>query len=190
MNALLDRLKLWHKFTVLTLLGMVMCAVPLMLYLRDVNSALDASRTERQGIEPLRQVSEVQRQVLSHRGFARLVITGDAPAERLQALQRELEPALAAVDQSVRAVPQESEIQHHWSAALKDFKRLQEDLAGRKLDVNASYEAHTAVLGNLRAPLEHVADRYMLTLDPTADGYFLQQAAVHSAPRQIGRAHV
>jgi methyl-accepting chemotaxis protein len=185
MNALLNRLKLWHKFAVLTLLGMVMCAVPLMLYLRDVNSVLEASRTELQGIAPLRQVSELQRHMLSHRGTARLVIMGEAPVERLQTIQRELEPALAAVEQSVRAVPQDSEIQHHWAAAMKDFKRLQEDLAGRKLDVNASFEAHTAVLGNLRALLEHVADRYLLTLDPTADGYFLQQAAVHSSPRLI-----
>ncbi len=185
MNALLDRLKLWHKFTVLTLLGMVMCAVPLLLYLRDVNGVLDATRTERQGIEPLRQVSELQRQVLSHRGTARLVIMGEAPTERLQALQRDMAPGLAAVEQAVRAVPQDSEIQQHWGAVVKDLKRLQEDLAGRKLDANASFEAHTAVLGNLRALLEHVADRYLLTLDPTADGYFLQQAAVHSAPRLI-----
>lgn len=146
MKSMLERLKLWHKFALLTTLGALMCAVPLTLYLRDFNANLASTRTEIEGIGPIRQVSALQRLVLAHRGQSRITLLGQADPAKLAALQRDLQPAWAAVEQLVKAVPQNDEFQHHWGEALKAWKLVQAGLDGKQFDPETAFAAHDGVL--------------------------------------------
>ena len=103
MNSLLDRMKLWQKFALLTALGILMCLVPLGIYLRDYNAQIESTRAELSAIGPMKQLANVERVVLTHRGTTRLVLNGQAEASRLQGLQREMQADWASVDQIGRA---------------------------------------------------------------------------------------
>src|SRR4051812_6033077 len=99
MNALLNRLLLWQKFTLLGLFSIVLVAVPLTLYVNESNKALDTAETEARGIEPTRAVLALVLLAQQHRDLSALMLAGNEAAQGQRAAkQDEVEKAFAATD--------------------------------------------------------------------------------------------
>jgi methyl-accepting chemotaxis protein len=179
MKNLLAKLMLWQKFALLGVLGLVLCAVPMTLMIRQMNSNIDSTRTELSGVEPVRQVTALIRLLQTHRGTLGMALASKADGgTQVAALQGDIKRAWSQVQHQVDTAPPNDEIRHHWGVVSKDWAQINEGMAAKTLTGTASFELHSDLLQNARDLLEHFADQYGLTLDPAADGYFLQNAAV------------
>ena len=169
MQKLMSTMKLWHKFALLGGLGTVMCALPLTLYVQATNEQMAAARLEHQGVAPLKLAVEVQQQMQSA-----LMSRGQDPS----ALDASLGNSRREFGDLMKRTP-DSEAAEHWGEALQAWTQVQSSLkAGREVHEGVASANHA--LGEV---IEHLAEDYGLTLDPYADGYYLQSAVVIDGTR-------
>jgi methyl-accepting chemotaxis protein len=183
MKHLLRRFNLWQKFTLLGLLGFVMCALPMGLVLRDSMKQSATARLEREGIAPSRQALSLMRQLQLHRGLSNLTLGGQASAEVDRKIRSSdvlngidaLLPALSGED-FTEARAQLKEVHTGWLALAKAVSE-------RSLLAEDSFERHTELVALVQDLVVHVADGYGLSLDPEATTYFMTIAATDHLPR-------
>ncbi|MBQ0931328.1 methyl-accepting chemotaxis protein [Ideonella alba] len=182
MKNLLARLLLWQKFAVLGVLALVLCAVPLALLMRTEFATLGSTRLELAGVEPIRHTHALLRAVETRRTAMVQLASSDEAVRRLApAGDGGFSAAYATVEKTVGTITGDDEISHHWGEIAKASQALAAlgTVDDSKLDdAMAQFDA---MLQNGRDLQEHIADHFGLTLDPAADGYFLQAAAVMDA---------
>jgi methyl-accepting chemotaxis protein len=185
MKNLLNSLMLWQKFLLLGALGALMCSVPLFLLLQSETRQIETTRLELSGMTPVQDLTSLIRLLQQHRGAMALSLNGNGEGAKVAAAkQAEIKAVLPKLALHVASV-HEKEIDEHWTAVDKQWKDIMENAGAGKLTPAASFQVHTNMLQDARDLLEHFADHYGLTLDPEADGYFLQSAAVVDAMNLI-----
>ncbi len=178
MKTLLNNMLLWQKFLVLGALGALMCAVPLTLMLRNETQQIESTRLEVAGIVPIQQASALIKAMQAHRTDMALVAAGvDEGRKRESASRADMLRLWPQVQAQVDAA-NDSEVREHWAGASKAWKALSDGQNAGTVTGPFSLKQHNDMLDNARDMLEHIADHYGLTLDPTAGGYFLQAAGV------------
>ncbi|MBK7614967.1 MAG: methyl-accepting chemotaxis protein [Burkholderiales bacterium] len=181
MKNLLNSMMLWQKFLLLGALGALMCSVPLTLLVRAETQQIDATRLEASGIAPVRQATAMIQAMQQHRTAMALSIAGADEGVKLAASsQAEISKLWPALQAEVDAT-NDTEVRDHWSSVGKHWKDLAASEAAGTRNTAASLQGHNQMLQDTRDMLEHMADHYGLTLDPEADGYFLQAAVVVDA---------
>jgi methyl-accepting chemotaxis protein len=175
--SILDRLLLWHKFMVLSVVGIVLAAIPATLYMHETGKNLDAIVTEAQARAPMATILKTIQTTQQHRGLAALVLGGVTDAESKRAdKQREADQNYEAMTAIVKGL-NNKDIDAAWSSAKQDWETLRSGVAGRTLTVPQSYEAHTALVPKLLIVVDLVADSFGLNLDPDLDTYQLTKTA-------------
>ncbi len=102
-DTALNRLRLWQKFAVLALFGVVLVAAPFILYVHESGKTIQATRQESSGLRPMRLLMKTLQLAQQHRGLAMITLNGDASAEaRRTALQGETDQAFEALDAALR----------------------------------------------------------------------------------------
>jgi methyl-accepting chemotaxis protein len=180
--SILDRLLLWHKFMILSVVGIVLTAIPATLYMHETGKNLDAIVTEAQARAPMATILKTIQTTQQHRGLAALVLGGVTDAESKRAdKQREADQNYEAMTAIVKGL-NNKDIDAAWASAKQDWETLRSGVAGRTLTVPQSYEAHTALVPKLLIVGDLVADSFGLNLDPDLDTYQLIQAMYYQLP--------
>jgi methyl-accepting chemotaxis protein len=180
--AALDRLLLWQKFTLLSIVGLVLTAIPATLYLHETNANLDALAKEIDARAPIATILNTIQTTQQHRGLAALVLGGTTDAEGKRAdKQRETDQNYDAMSAIVKGLNDQA-IEAAWDSARQDWETLRNGVASKSLTVKQSYEAHTALVPKLLAVADLVADHFGLNLDPDLDSYQLIQATYYQLP--------
>jgi len=181
-DSVLDRLLLWHKFVILSVVGIIVAAIPATLYLRESTSKLDAATTEAHARGPMTTILKTIQMTQQHRGLSALVLGGVKEAEgKREDKQREvdqLHEQMNAIVASLRS----RQVSAAWSNAQQDWHALRAGVSGRTLSVQQSYQAHTALVPKLLTVSDLLADHYRLNLDPDLDTYQLIQAMYYNLP--------
>ncbi len=178
MKHVLSRLMLWQKFAVIGILSMVMCVVPLMLYLQEAAKQIEATDLERQGLPAVQGMTELLHGLQQHRGLSTLVLLGNQQMAAQRAdVQKQITDRIDGVTQAIANAPNKS-LQSRWVSIKSRWGLLAKQVETGALDSPASLKAHTALIAESADLLESLADGYGLTLDPEASGYFLQSALV------------
>ncbi|MBN8487852.1 MAG: HAMP domain-containing protein [Burkholderiales bacterium] len=181
MKNLLARLLLWQKFALLAMLGLVLCAAPLVLLLINENEQIAVTRQESAGVEPIRQTHALLRAVENHRTALVIRASGNEQTRQLSSTASPgLEQALTPV-QALAGAIQDDEIREHWGEIAKAGAALTSLGEVRPDNLEQAVSHLGVMLQNTRDLQEHVADHYGLTLDPAAAGYYLQAAVVFDA---------
>lgn len=182
MKNLLARLLLWQKFAVLGGLAMVLCAVPLAMLLRAEFSTLSSTRLEMDGVGPIRQTHALLRSTEMRRlALVQLASSDEAVRRLAPAGDAGFAAAYASVEKTVSGITGDDEISMHWSALTKANQEVAALGTIDESKLDAAMFQLEVMLQNGRDLQEHLADHFGLTLDPAADGYFLQAAAVVDA---------
>jgi methyl-accepting chemotaxis protein len=183
MQKLFAKLMLWHKFAVLGLLGAVLCAVPLSLYLREIQVQIDVAQLEKDGVTPMKNALSL----LHNMQFGMADRLAAADGAKSSAASAGADKAVAeqmdAIDKLIANNPQ-SEAAEHWALAKKDWIRLQTK-SGDAQNAADILATQAAINHNMREMIEHLAEDYGLTLDPFANGYYLQSAMVIDGARLV-----
>lgn len=101
---LVSRFQVRHRFAALGVVGVLVCALPLLQVLRYQGAALDANRSAQAALDPLADAVSVQRSLVVHRDVAGAVLrgAGQREAERRQQ-QRVVNERLTDLDISLRS---------------------------------------------------------------------------------------
>jgi methyl-accepting chemotaxis protein len=174
-------MKLWQRFALLGMMGILLVLPPLVLFLDSSNKNIDYSATERSGVAPSEAALRLLQRVQQHRGLSAAFVTSGQLADQRSAKSGEVDRTLAEVETLLKG---DNRATSKLLAQVRsDWQSLQARVASRSLSTADSYQAHTALCEVLLLLLEGVADRYGLALDPDADSYYLMRGVLFDLPQ-------
>ncbi|MES2263346.1 MAG: methyl-accepting chemotaxis protein [Pseudomonadota bacterium] len=181
-HSTLDRLLLWQKFIILSVIALLLTSIPTAFYLREADKTLSASLAEQRGLPPTAAILKVIQTTQQHRGLAALALGGVAGSdEKREAKQREADLAYEKMDAIVRGFHNPA-IEQAWAVPKREWETLRSQVASRAIGVPESYAAHTALIPKLLIVNDLTADLFGLSLDPDIDSYQLIQSMYYQLP--------
>lgn len=188
--SILEKLHLWQKFVLLSVIALILTTIPTLLYFFESSKNLDAALAEKQGLPAMAQILKTIQLTQQHRGLSALVLGGvDSEKGKREAKQNEADTAYASMAAIVKNL-HDKNIQDAWNKAEQAWNTLREQVSKASIDVPASYQAHSALVPKLLAVNDLVGDYYGLSLDPNIDSYQLIQAMYYVQPyltEEMGR---
>jgi len=173
-------LKLGHKFFLLTVLAIMMFALPSVALLTGSLEQIAMTELEKQGGEYLLKTVKLQQVVQMHRGLANRVLAGDSSVvERWLTARRDIDAQLAeiaALDKKYAALGMGADL----AQLRQEWARLLASLPRAKAD--DSFWLHTAWIESLLHFNRKIADASALSLDPEIDSYYLQALSIGLLP--------
>ena len=180
--SFLERLLLWHKFVIISIIALILTSIPTYLYMREADKNLDAALLETEGLAPVATALKAIQLTQQHRGLSALVLGGvDSVKEQREARQKQADQIYATLDGIVKGLHNKG-IDAAWEPARQDWEALGKNVASRAIDVPQSYAAHTALVPKLLVVNDLIADYYGLSLDPDLDSYQLIQSMYYQLP--------
>lgn len=176
---LLNRLRLWQKFTLLGVLGLLLVGPPLLLYVLEANKSIDFTQVGRAAIAPGRAAHTLLRLVQQHRGLSAAELGAHTLLTQRQAIQVEANQALAALEADMAQDPRLRGLLGNLRA---DWTRLAQGGNAGQWTVRQSYALHTALCQSLVELIERIADASGLSLDPQTNRYHLMRAVFVTLP--------
>ena len=179
----LRNMALWQKFATLGALSALMCALPFLKVVEYKNAEITVARAEAAGVEPVQIAIVLQRRLQTHRGLSSLALGGDNSGEaRRLAARAEINIQFAALGKSLgelgytKSAEQARAMQTAWD-------KVSQQVDKHEIKAAASLQAHSALVQQNLQLLDSVADASGLSLDPTAESYYLMTAVVDHLPR-------
>jgi methyl-accepting chemotaxis protein len=183
MNALLNRLRLWQKFAILGLFGVVLVAAPFILYLNESGKVISAAKLERQGLAPIRLVLKTLQLAQQHRGLSAMALGGNAAAQPKRAAKmEETDQAFAALEAELQKNVKSAAISSAWQQDKDNWNALKGKVGQGAISAPESFAEHTAMIGQLFRVKGLLMEHYGLSFDPEAQSNYLIDAALMQAP--------
>ncbi|MGB3276813.1 MAG: methyl-accepting chemotaxis protein [Castellaniella sp.] len=182
-DTALNRLRLWQKFAVLALFGVVLVAAPFILYVLESGKTIDATRLELRGLQPMHQMMKVLQLTQQHRGLSMITLNGDTSAEsRRAALQTDTDRVFEALDADLRQDVRDPAVLGVWQEALQGWKTLEDQVARKAIKPADNFQAHVDLIAQLLRAKSLLLQHYGLSFDPQAQGYYLVDMALNQVP--------
>ncbi|MED5621990.1 methyl-accepting chemotaxis protein [Ideonella sp. BN130291] len=180
---LIHRLSVGHKLLLLGVLVLAAISVPLYLQLKLSRELIGAAESERQGVEPARQLMKLVQLTQQHRGLSAGLLGGNASvAAARDAKKAEVAKAIATLDTRFKAETLPAGMADAWRLAQQDWQALQAAVDDRKLSAAESSTQHAALITRYFKTLDGLLDHTGLILDPQADTYYLMSATLIKLP--------
>ena len=191
-QRLASGLQVRHRFAALGVVGVLMCAVPLLQVLRFQGDALSATRAAQAALDPLANAVALQRGLVQHRDVAGAVLRGvsSREGERRQR-QRVVNERLTELELSLRASDQARATQEG-EALRGDWTELSRRVEERSVAASDSDAAHRLLVEQTLQVIDYVS-LAMLDLGPGLDrtagpeASAWVQAVLHTLPRESAR---
>ena len=181
-NAVLDRLLLWQKFIILSVIALVLAGIPATLYMREAGKTLDSALGEEAGLAPTATILQVIQLTQQHRGLSALLLGGvETVKDKRDAKQKEADQAYEKFDALVKSFNNKA-IDEAWATPKREWEDLRNRVSNRTITVPESYAAHTALVPKLLVVNDLTADLFGLSLDPDVDSYQLIQSMYYQLP--------
>ena len=183
MKSILGRLLLWQKLAILGVFGLMQVAVPLYLFIGQVNEDVASAEREASGMRPTQVLLESIKTMQQHRALSALVLGGDNEVRgALEAKSADVSKAIADVD-ALRSTFPGGGIDSHWTDITQRWNTLQKNVTSKAIDVDQSRIEHTALVLDILTALDVTADDSGLSRDPDPKADHLATAMVLRMPR-------
>ena len=178
MRTWLNRWQLWHKFALLGLLGLLMLAPPVWLFVRESSTKIQALEREHKGLEPVRRVLEAVTLLQRHRTLAVRLQVGDSETPVSMLLARsQIDGALAQIQALLPSI-KTSQIELLWNKTLAQWNYLQLILNTESVAPALVFDTHSNAIGLLLKIRYQLVDDFGFSLDAQAPTYLLGRAAL------------
>ena len=175
---LLRTLRLWQRFVVLGLIGLVMCLVPLQKVVSYKKGEIAVAQAEANGLSPLRLSIDLQKALQRHRLLAGATLGGVSGADEARVkVAADVEQRYAALIARLGELAYADALRET-EASRGRWKSLAADVVERRVDAARSIEAHSALITQNLHAMDAIADASGLSLDPVAESYYVMTAAV------------
>jgi len=179
---LLERTGLKLQFLVVMVLMMVPLGMLLKSYTGAQYRGIEFAQSELVGLDYVGRLATLQRHLAEHRGLENSALNGsDRATVALPGKSREIESAIAAVDEFESAHPGLFETARQWGEIKSGWNALE----NAKLGARESFDRHTALVAAILAHIRRVATESYLILDPESDSYPLISALTDAVPLAI-----
>lgn len=190
MNILLNRLLLWQKFALLALLGALLIAAPLSLYVLESDKSIEAANLEVRAIVPIQTVLKVVQLMQQHRGLSAMLLGGNIDAKGPRAAkQEEVSKAIDSMDAALKQL--EAPVVASEIAPIKEeWTAIAAKLAQQSISAKDSFADHTALITKLLKVNEMLVDRFGLSVNPEFDTRNLIESTLIQSPQlteELGR---
>ncbi len=183
MKNILRRISLWQKFAFLGLIAAVIATIPLFQVVTYKNAELAVAQAEDAGLDPVRTLVSLQKNLQAHRGLAAMVLSGNTAVDtERRARQADVNTQFAALDKQLTTLGY-TKAADPAKAMKTGWDQLSQKVDARAINAKDSFEAHTALVEQNIAVIEMVADASGLSLDPVAESYYVMTAVVDHLPR-------
>ena len=185
---LLNRLRFPVKFALLGLITVLVVGILLLQLTMSLRASIVYAEKELATGERLPPVLKVIQLVQQHRGLSSSVLSGnEAMRPRLQNKTEEVVTAMGQADTALSgdAAPAAAA---RWKEVRRDWEALRS--GGLQLTQRDSVVAHTALVGKIMDAFHDLGDDGGLSLDPSADSFYLLGVVLHSLPdvgERLGR---
>ncbi|RAN43039.1 chemotaxis protein [Herbaspirillum rubrisubalbicans] len=193
MTRLLANLKLWQKFALLGVLGLILFGVPTALYYGSTAHTIKLKQEEIAGVEPVRRLLRSVQLMQQHRGMSAVMLNGAADmAGPRQAKAAEVDQALQALGEGLAPMGRDDpQALGSFNKLVETWNKVRDAVAAKAITPPESFAAHSAAIAALFDLNERMLDYYHYTVDPDFDSTQLINAAFISMPaltEDLGRA--
>ena len=183
MVGLIRNLRFSHKFLLIAMIGLLMLAVPTVIFVRVNLDKIAAAQHEVAGLAPIQDLMKLTQLSQQHRGLSAGVLAGnEAQATVRQAKAGEVDQAL---DKAQAALGQfgDAKLKTALEKISSDWKALSGAVASKALTGPESFARHTAMIAEQLSLADDTVNSAGISLDPNAAGYHLQAAVLQYMPR-------
>lgn len=182
-ELLMNRLNYPSKFALIGLLVFLAFASLMWTIASQLNRTIERAETELVASALARPLSKLVELTQQHRGVSAMLLGGNlAMADRRSALQANVDGATAELN---RVLADDKRSMREWQDIGRGWDEIKRDVQG--WSQAQSYQAHTALIGQLLNFQTLLSDAYGLTFDPEPQTYYLMTTAVSRLPFLIER---
>jgi methyl-accepting chemotaxis protein len=182
MSRRLGRLKLWQKLGWLVFALAIPTTLVGFFYVSWMSKEVSQARDEVDGARYLAALDSVQSEILTHRGRAFVLLSGDAArAADVVAQEAEVDKQIAALDRLDSRIGHEAPIAAQWQSVKSEWDALKSKAA--KQSPEDSEAAHTSLLNHLDQLAERVGLDAKTSIDPNQNTRMLIRVAAELAPQ-------
>ena len=180
----LNRMRLGQKFALLGVFALAAVALPTYQAIALAESNIATARAEAQGLPLLGQMLELIRSTQLHRDLSSQVLSGiEGAAAGRSAKELEINKQFTALEALLQTgLASNATLQSEWAELKKGWKSLSVGVAGRAMNANQTFDAHSELVDRQTNLLDAIADWTTISLDPNAHTYFLGQTLINYAP--------
>ena len=179
---LMNRLRYTRKLALLALIMAVPVCLFMYILVAQINGKIEAARKERLGLDYIRVVTVLMRDVQQHRGLANAYISGDIKVkERLSNKQIEIEDDIIKVDlidarlgAGLGTTQRWGLIRERWEGIRKGFSAMSPE---------SNFDVHTSYIKNILGLMEHIAGASNMIAD--RDNHYLMESIVDKLPHAL-----
>jgi len=180
-TLLMNRLRYPAKFSLLGLaIALVMLVLLATIYV-NLKRDIDASEREVAGLQILKPLNQMVRDMQQHRGLSSGVLNGNEAMKAPRAAkEKEVDAALAEVTRTLTPKLREGAI---WQQIGDAWQAIRANGLGWAAPENL--KRHSAMIADALTFMVDVADEMQLTADPHKDTYYLMDAVVSKMPAML-----
>ena len=185
---LLNRLRFPSKFALLGLIALLVVGALLFQLAMSLRESIVYAEKELEASERLPRVLKVIQLLQQHRGLSSGVLSGNEAMRPL--LQKKTEEVVEAMKQGEAGLSGgvAQSASQRWKQVAQDWEVLR--TGGLQLTQRESVVAHTRLVAKAMEALHDLGDDGGLSLDPSADSFYLIGGVLHSLPdvgERLGR---
>ncbi len=179
--TLFNRVNLWTKFALVSVVSFIAVMVLLIGLLRGLNSDISFAKKEIIGVNYISRMIELVDYLQKHRGSSAGFLGGKQEfREKMLDLQKRIEEKIKDIDNLEAKYGEEMKISEDWKRLKERIQTLRREVWNYTTE--KSFEEHTAIIGSALELIEKSADNSNLTLDPVMDTFYLMRASVFELP--------
>jgi methyl-accepting chemotaxis protein len=180
--GLFNRLLLWQKFVVVGVIFAVMAAIPSYAFFKSQKQVIDRALSSQQGLESTKDLLALVQVLPRHRGSSTGLLNGNEALAAEEKTTRELaDRHIAAFDAVARSIRDDA-FQRAWAEIKRDWPQVAQDVVNRSVAAPQNFDAHTRLIAAVLDVLDRVVDYTGLSLDPSAETYFLVRTVLADGP--------
>lgn len=184
MQRLIANLRVWQKFTLVGLLGLVMVAVPTALVVKANLGSVTAALAEKDGLGPSGVALKLIQLTQQHRGLSASLLAGnDSVGQTRQSKQDELDQALGNMAAVLLGSLSDVVLMARADKIKSDWQALAGAVGSKAIGSPESFRLHTALVAQQLALLEAIVDLSGLAVDPDIAGHYIISAVLGDLPQ-------
>jgi methyl-accepting chemotaxis protein len=180
---LLHRLSLSTKFLVLGLIALIMVLVPSGLFFEKAMSEAAATKREAMAAGALVALNATVQFTQTHRGLSAGALGGnESLAQRRPAMKEKVMRNLDVLEAEFKTIKVSSKVMGMFGDVRQRWNSLEQGVSSKQFKPGESTKLHTELIASILVLNEELLTEFGLSLDPSADSFFLIQASLVSMP--------
>ncbi len=180
---LMNRLRYPQKFLLVGLLLLLPLLLVMYEYIGAVNNVIDFASKEQLGLVYNAPVIKFLDDIQQHRGIASAYLSGDQSFKaQLSAKEADIEADIAAVDTVDARLGATLNETVSWKRIKSRWQNIKLQSQSTQMKAIDSFNAHTALNGDVLVFITEIGNNSNLILDPNIDSYYFMDSVITKLP--------